>query len=447
MENERWKARKPSHKKLLPGMLAAICVAAAVLACGRKPLQPSLSPSSGAVRSEAARSETVQTTQASAAETSEAARSEAAQTVPASVAETTEAAQSEAAPSAESDISSVIPHYDMRFYIKNLDPSLQEDVRALYSGMKEFRAVIDLPDWTTAENAELLVSIIKLDCPELFHVSDSGEYTITTTNGMASAVSLPYSMTKEQYDERLEECNELIRGLAADVSDKDEAGRERYVYEYLTDRVNYSVQQDQCGSAYGALINCAAKCDGVSLAAKWIFEEMGIPAIVITGQEKSDPYGHAWNCVFINGACYDLDLTNDLRTFDKVMKLYSAYNVKRSWLSDIYPVSPEIASYYMLPEPASMSDSFHVRNGSYIYEGSDIRSRFYELLDEAAGQEDQGLTQFERDSDYQTFMSNYDSYIKSWFNANGFGGEVRLNTISEFRTAGFKVTVDGAGHR
>ena len=314
MENERLRERKPSSKKLLSGLLAAFWLVAVVSACGRKQSQPSSSPSSEAVRSETV------------------------QTVPETVTETAGASSA-----AKSDVSSVIPHYDMRFYLKNLDPSLQEDVIALYSGIKEFSPKIELPEWTTAENADRLVFVIKLDCPELFHVSDSGKYTITTTNGMANAVSLPYSMTKEQYDERLEECNELIRGLVMDVSDRDEESRERYVYEYLTDRVNYSVKQDQCGNAYGGLINCAAKCDdGISLAAKWIFEEMGMPALVITGQEQGDPYGHAWNCVSVNGAYYDLDLTNDSRTFDKVMKLYGAYNVKRSWLSDIYPVSPEI---------------------------------------------------------------------------------------------------------
>lgn len=434
-------------KKRIPGLLAAICVMAVVLACGRKPYQllPSPSPETaqtgtaqtGTAQTETAQTGAAQTTQASAAETSGTAQTETEQTAPETITET--AGTSSAA---ESDIASVIPHYDMRFYLKNLDPSLQEDVIALYSGIKEFSPKIELPEWTTAENADLMVFVIKLDCPELFQVSDSGNYTITTTNGMASAVSLPYSMTKEQYGERLEECNELIRGLVTEVSGRDEESRERYVYEYLTDRVNYSVKQDQSGNAYGALINCAAKCDGVSLAAKWIFEEMGMPALVITGQEQGDPYGHAWNCVSLNGTYYDLDLTNDLRIFDKVIKLYGAYNVKRSWLSDIYPVSPEIRSNYQLPEPDSMSGSFHVRNGSYIYEGSDIRSRFYELLDEAVEQEAPCLIQFEGDSDYQTFMSSYESYAESWFIARGYGGGFKINALNEFRTAGLKVTID-----
>ena len=246
MKNERLRERKPSNKKLLSGLLAVFCVVAVVSACGRKPSQPSSSPAPETVQSEVVQSETAQTTQPSAAETSGAAQTEAVQAAPETVAETAGASSA-----AESDVSSVIPHYDMRFYLKNLDPSLQEDVIALYSGIKEFSPKIELPEWTTAENADLLVFVIKLDCPELFHVSDSGKYTITTTNGMANAVSLPYSMTKEQYDERLEECNELIRGLVMDVSDRDEESKERYVYEYLTDRVNYSVKQDQCGNAYG----------------------------------------------------------------------------------------------------------------------------------------------------------------------------------------------------
>lgn len=396
------------NKKLLLGILAVICVAAVVSALSRESSQLSPLPSS----------EAVQTTQAPVAKPSE----------PAS--------------SVKSDLSSVIPHYETRFYLKNIDPSLQEDVKALYIGIKEFKSTINLPKWTTTDNADLLVSIIHLDCPELFQVSDSGEYTITTTNGMASAISLPYSMTKAQYDERLDECNKLIRGLARTVSGRNEERKEEYVYQYLTDRVSYNTTKDQCGNAYGALINNAAKCDGISLAAKWIFEEMGIPALVITGQEQGDPYGHAWNCVYINGAYYDLDLTNDLKTSNRAMKLYSAYNVKRSWLSDIYPISPEIKSHYRLPDSSSMSDSYHVQNGSYIYGGSNIRSQFYDLLDETAEYYDFGYIQFERDSDYQTFMSNYESYVESWFNANGYGGGFKLNTISELRTVGFELDFD-----
>ena len=138
MENERLRERKPSNKKLLSGLLAVFCAVAVVSACGRKPSQPSSSPApetvqSGVVQSGVVQSETAQTTQPSAAETSGATQSGAAQTAPETVTETAGASSA-----AESDVSSVIPHYDMRFYLKNLDPSLQEDVIALYSGIKEF---------------------------------------------------------------------------------------------------------------------------------------------------------------------------------------------------------------------------------------------------------------------------------------------------------------------
>ncbi|MGO4970902.1 hypothetical protein ACTQ56_02725 [[Clostridium] aminophilum] len=65
----------------------------------------------------------------------------------------------------------------------------------------------------------------------------------------------------------------------------------------MTDTVNYNTEMKQSGTAYGAWINKEAKCDGISLAAKWIFEKMNMPTIVICGSETGKPYGHAWNCV------------------------------------------------------------------------------------------------------------------------------------------------------
>ena len=349
---------------------------------------------------------------------------------------------SEATSFVQTDISDIIPHYESRYYLNNLDPSLVEDAKALYVGIKEFKYTIKLPRWTTIENVDLLISVLKYDCPELFQVSDKEQYTYTITNGKVNAVHLPYSMTKAEYNERIEKCNDLIRRLATTVGYRSEESKEEYVYEYLTDRVTYNTTKANCGNAYGALINNAAKCDGISLAAKWIFEEMGISSFVITGQEKGDPYGHAWNCVNINGSYYDLDLTNDLKSSDRVMKLYGAYNVKRSWLSDIYPISSFITKHYSLPESKTMSHSYHVLNGSYISAGSDIRSQIFRLLDEAAEYEDFGFIQFERDSDYQTFMRNYESYIEDWFDDNRYGGGFKLSTLSELRTVGFELDID-----
>jgi hypothetical protein len=92
---------------------------------------------------------------------------------------------------------------------------------------------------------------------------------------------------------------------------------------------------------------------------KWAMEELGIPAFVISGQDPGDPSGHAWNCVQIDGIWYDVDLTNDSATAGRSMKIYPAYNVRREWMTRLYPVFPDIAAYYNIPASDRMDRSFH----------------------------------------------------------------------------------------
>lgn len=340
------------------------------------------------------------------------------------------------------EIADIIPHYEDRFYIKNLSDGLQKDVLALYKGILAFKTTIDLPYGTSEDNAELLINVIQYDCPELFQVDHTGQYTIITTNGMVTSIMLNYTMSKSEYEENLKKCQSIIHTLVSSTKNLSATTKEKHVYDYLTDRVSYNTIRPQCGNAYGALVNKAAKCDGISLAMKWIMEEMDIATIVLTGQEKGDPFGHAWNCVKLNGSYYDVDLTNDLINDDRLMKLYSAYNVKREWITRTYPLSPVLGNNYTLPESKHMQQSFHVLNDSYIYHGEDIRSRFYSLLDGASFSSGEGLIQFESDSDYNTFMLKYENYLDDWFNEIGSGGSFQLSTLSEYRTVGFEVTVD-----
>ena len=74
----------------------------------------------------------------------------------------------------------------------------------------------------------------------------------------------------------MDSATELTRQEAAEL----------YLYDRLTDWITYSTTAPGCENAYGALVGRAAKCDGISIAMKWVMEESGIPAMVITGQSR-----------------------------------------------------------------------------------------------------------------------------------------------------------------
>lgn len=78
----------------------------------------------------------------------------------------------------------------------------------------------------------------------------------------------------------------------------------RAVHDYLCNTVVYQETGEDSHSAYGALINKTAVCEGYALAFQKIMDTMGIPCFVATGNQ------HAWNVVQVDGQWYHIDVTN-----------------------------------------------------------------------------------------------------------------------------------------
>lgn len=76
------------------------------------------------------------------------------------------------------------------------------------------------------------------------------------------------------------------------------------VHDYLCNTVVYQETGEDSHSAYGALINKVAVCEGYALAFQKIMDTMGIPCFVATGNQ------HAWNVVQVDGQWYHIDVTN-----------------------------------------------------------------------------------------------------------------------------------------
>lgn len=412
-----------------------------------------------------------------------------------------------------------IPHFADRFYLRTLAPELQRDAAAVYQGIASFEEEIVLPDETGYDSIERIFFVLKYDCPELFQVSFDRGTMLKTYNGIVHSIKPSYVMGREEYAQRLAQCREVLAqmireageyagqprklrrgtgsatgygagpgtgpgagpgtgsgaglgtgpgagletgpgvGLGTDSATEltRQEAAELYLYDRLTDWITYSTTAPGCENACGALVGRAAKCDGISIAMKWVMEEIGIPAMVITGHDQNDPGGHAWNCVQIDGVWHDVDLTNDSASPGRSMKIYPAFNVRRDWMARMYPLSPVIAAFSGLPVPDSMDRSYHALNRSFIPAGTDFGSTFTALLDaagagagagpsgglDAAGADaGTGLIQFEDDADYRRFMETYSTYVNDWFQRRGRGGKIGLSSKSEFRTVGFVLTVN-----
>ena len=73
--------------------------------------------------------------------------------------------------------------------------------------------------------------------------------------------------------------------------------------------VNKNVSGNNCHTAYGALIEKKAVCDGYALAFNLLARRAGIPCLMVSGMV--DGYCHGWNLVKVNGNLRYIDVTWD----------------------------------------------------------------------------------------------------------------------------------------
>lgn len=118
-----------------------------------------------------------------------------------------------------------------------------------------------------------------------------------------------------ELDERIDS---ILSGLQ--VAGKSDEQKISAVYQYLCDHVSYEEGTSMISfTAYGALINGHASCQGIAVAFYRMCLELGVDARVVTSAEM----GHAWNIARADGRrYYALDATWDAGARSETRKYY-----------------------------------------------------------------------------------------------------------------------------
>lgn len=141
-------------------------------------------------------------------------------------------------------------------------------------------------------------------------------YSYTTTansrNGTTSvAFTLTYNSTVQQEAQVDKAVDELIKKL--DLNGKSNYEKISKIYSYIAGSVTYpdSIEDlpREYFSAYGALVNNAAVCQGYALLLYRLLSEADVPCRLIPGTANGG--NHAWNIAEAGGKYYYLDVTWD----------------------------------------------------------------------------------------------------------------------------------------
>jgi transglutaminase/protease-like cytokinesis protein 3 len=176
--------------------------------------------------------------------------------------------------------------------------SMKYSVLKKIQDMKTFLEEIETEDdKTTAKDADYLQYSIKQWHTKTSWV-EGGEATIT--------LNVIYKCSNEEEKKLDKEIKSAIKTL--ELTEKSDYEKVKAIHDYIINRVSYDTTLIG-NSAYDALINKSAVCEGYAMAAYRMFTEAGLEARIISGFGNGVP--HAWNIVKVEGKWYNIDLTWD----------------------------------------------------------------------------------------------------------------------------------------
>jgi len=318
----------------------------------------------------------------------------------------------------------LIPYFEQRYLLQQLQDEELSLFCQLYRGAKESRETISVSGDLPSQTLELLMHLLEVECPELFHVdfSQGTSFTVNLETDQVQTVTLSYRMNAARYETLHKQCSDAVSRLAKEAKGMDPEEALKFVFDYLCLNCYYDKETDLCATACGALVEGRAKCDGLSLACKWLLEEMGMESICVVADIPGSPVGHAWNKVCIDGTYYNVDVTQSVRQDSLPLPLteqviYVAYMVSDEYMEPFYDVVDFYETLGGLPECHTMTESHYARQDTLISDEDDPDAVLHQALNNALAQGELfAVIQFENTKDCQFFLNRADAVLREYLN-------------------------------
>ena len=206
----------------------------------------------------------------------------------------------------------------------SLEENSEESVKEiLYQGMLAQKAEIDIYQYQINKSRiQYLVKGILNEHPELYYVTSfSWRYY---SNGIVDSVLPAYESGLDDGAFK----SAMADALAVVDDSMTDLEKAIALHEYLVLNCEYDYANYLNGtipgtsySAYGVLVKRTAVCQGYALAYKYLCNQVGIDCYMVT----STAMNHAWNMIVLGEELYQVDVTWDDPTWDRIGGVSHSY--------------------------------------------------------------------------------------------------------------------------
>lgn len=266
-------------------------------------------------------------------------------------------------------------------FLQDRPERIKEIYRTLYEGMFSYTQSIELPKGVISSDdfGDLLEMVTMTGvCADAME-SDYKMYV--DESSCVSRIVLSYTRTREDGASEYARLMKRAKQIAADAASLDsDYAKVKYFHDTIVLGCTYTSDAPYAHTAYGALVDGNAVCEGYAKAFQLLCELSGITAVPVSGSAVDSDglvQSHMWNKVLLDGEWYNVDCTWDDPTGSlyKDNKRYDYFLVSDGVLAISHT---EDTNAYM-PEPNAWDEtgSYFEREGLVLGYTTDVYSELY----------------------------------------------------------------------
>ncbi len=267
------------------------------------------------------------------------------------------------------------------FFYDHLNSEQKRIYKIINSAVAEMKSGMIPLGKASPRDVSLAFTAVRSDYPEYFWMPYS---YINMLEGDEFLIAFQYDsgFNKVSYLCSKEERKRMESALKTKVAEiKKKAPKnasdyelELFIHDYIANNTTYTLSGDEhIYTAYGALIDGRALCEGYARAVQLLCNEFGIPATLVFGESVISGENHMWNLVRIGGAWYHLDATWDDDDQNKLVT-HKYFNLTDEDISATHIPDPDFSTIqnsefgggttpsYNFALPECFSDTYHYSN-------------------------------------------------------------------------------------
>ncbi|MBQ8044464.1 MAG: hypothetical protein IJ272_10055 [Clostridia bacterium] len=299
---------------------------------------------------------------------------------------------------------------EQKMYVR-IDEAIKNRQEKVFLGLQETEDI--------TEKISKVLEAYFYDNPEYYYVSN--EYVISTSNLKIitySILELDYiTSADDEIDVKNKELEIAIYNLLKEciTETMTDFEKELAIHDALVERVNYYEYEDINTipgikhTAYGALVENEAVCDGYSKAFKLLLEEAGIYSIIISG--STDNIAHAWNLVKLDDEYYHVDVTSDkLEEKDKKYVVHAYFNVNDEKISKTHVIDEN----FDYPQCDGTKYEYYTQKGYAIATKDNLYNKLKDIISKQKSSNILELKVTEQYSSRKIIDALYDLNFNNW---------------------------------